>query len=164
MIVHICTNLNTEIFQKVIKELSLGFDTLVIYPKRKTTPEVYVEGLNVKSIIIGDTFFLKLQPIKALLIFAKIWPLVKEKKIDVFHCHTLMSDGLVGYFLSLVKSVPFIVAVRSSDLLILRRSMVARCIFKFIYFKANKIYTISITLKNKIPYKREDLIVVPNGI
>lgn len=101
--------------------------------------------------------------------------LVDLNSIDVIHAHTLFSGGFLAYKLNRIYGVPYIVAIRNTDINLFMKYMVhLRFIGRKILNNAQKIIFISpiyqkrfiekyISLEDKsMIYKKSN--VVPNGI
>ena len=113
---------------------------------------------------------------------AKICTVTKEiertidmTKVDLVHASTLCYDGAVAYELSKKYNIPYIVAVRNTDVHTYYNKLFwRRTYFTNILFNAKRVVFISPKyqenfLKNQVPLsKREDIksktLVIPNGV
>ena len=96
-------------------------------------------------------------------------------KIDLIHAHTWYSDGGVAYFLSKKYNIPFVCAIRSTDLNVFHEKLFYLRPFGIKIIKAAKsLFLISESYKNKLlkepSLKRvkatlnRKLNVIPNGV
>lgn len=98
---------------------------------------------------------------------------IKDKKYDLFHAHSLFSNGYIAYLARKKHNIPYIVAVRDTDVnTFYKKTPWLRPIAYKILEKAEKIIFISAPYKeiardtifrgNEKLYKKS--IIVPNGI
>lgn len=116
------------------------------------------------------------------LFFPKHWKIIKEainryqnKGFDIIHAHSLFSNGYVAYKLAKKTGVPYVVAVRDTDVnLFFKKIFFLRFLGRKILSNANKIVFISQPYKDHVigtyfPLGSQDSIrqksvVIPNGI
>lgn len=98
---------------------------------------------------------------------------ISLSEIDVIHAHSWFSDGLVAYYLSIKYNIPYIVAIRNTDLNIFYKFFIhLRQLSIKILNNAEKIIFISpaykkkteILISKKNPILKNKFQVIPNGI
>ncbi|RAV30988.1 glycosyltransferase family 4 protein [Sinomicrobium soli] len=130
--------------------------------KQEDIPEVdidYVFGKVDKAIFV--TKILKV---------VRLFYRKKYRDFDYLHGHTLISDGIPTFILSLLLKKEFVVSVRITDIsLFIRRSVVFKYVGRKILSKAKAVFFISPSLKSKIEELYPDLDsskyhLMPNGL
>jgi glycosyltransferase involved in cell wall biosynthesis len=115
---HICVNYGARLFQKLFSKLhERGVEQHVFYPRN---PRHLKADLNKpyridSPVVLGaltKVFFSKKQQIMR----QHYDPLFHRNKPDLIHAHTLFSDGSLANFYHEKYDIPFIVAIRSTDL------------------------------------------------
>lgn len=108
--------------------------------------------------------------------FTKVFKVVRlfyKKKFNSFdylHAHTLMSDGIPTFIISLLKRKKFVVSIRNTDTSIfIERSVLFRVIGKIILKRASLVFFISPSLKRKIQSIYPEITdskfhLLPNGL
>jgi len=106
--------------------------------------------------------------IKIRKIFLDIENKVDLSKIDFIHAHTWYSDGGVAYLLSKKYNIPYILAVRSSDVNVFYKYLIFERNFgKKILNESKKIVLISKAYKNRLPEivsLQNKIEIIPNGV
>lgn len=123
-----------------------------------------------------------IKPIDKMLYFTKIFKMKKDiekkvriKEMDIIHAHSLFSDGAVAYELHMKYNIPYIVAIRDTDVnQYLKKAKHLIFYAKKILINAEKIIFLSKAYKNKIQelFRKSNLIslmdnkseIIPNGI
>ena len=175
-ICHICPSFNNPLYQLLFEEqMKLGNSIRVFYFRQKGTglpngEKDYVDGVMPFSFI--DRFFFFEKERKVRNAFDNFY---KDKKFDLIHAHTLFTSGYIAYKLYLEKRIPYIVAVRGSDVnVFFKKRIHLRNIGIKILSNASKIIFLSNTHKNEVLNKyvpnnirtiiERKTIVIPNGI
>lgn len=184
MLLHITNDFSgSTIYMNLVSELdSLGLSQVVYNPIREVN-RMNKNLINLKSKeskIIYSHILNKYTD--RILYRKKINKIVKdiEEKVDLskitfIHAHTWYSDGGVAYILSKKYNIPYIVAIRNTDLnLFFKYFIHERNFGKKILESAQKIITISEVYKNRVlestkltSIKRhliDKLMVIPNGV
>ncbi len=106
----------------------------------------------------------------------KVWKVVRlffKKKFpsfDYVHGHTLMSDGIPSYIISVLKNKKLVISIRNTDLtLFVTRSWLFRKVGAMILKRAKGVFFISPTLQRKIEQiypeiDRTKFFLLPNGL
>jgi|SRR5690554_1177179 len=179
MILHITNDFSgSTVYKNLIRELdNLCLSQIVYNPikeksrigknkidlKAKDSKIIYSHILNKTT----DRIFYK-QKIKKIL--KDIESKVDLSKITFIHAHTWFSDGGVAYLLSKKYNIPFIIATRSTDLVIHYKYLIHKRKFGFdILKKANDIiligeYQKTFFNKIKIDNITSKVKVIPNGV
>lgn len=107
-------------------------------------------------------------------IYSKICSSINISTIDIIHAHTLFSDGIPAYRLSLKYNIPYIVAVRNSDINFFFKYLIHyRSLAHKVLINANKIILISPAYKERLKGIIPDAVyhaikdkieIIPNGI
>lgn len=184
LILHITNDFSgSTVYKNLCSELdNIGLPQIIYSPvKEKNRIGKNQTDLNIKyskliySHILNrfsDRIFYKKKIRK---IVADIEKKVDITKITIIHAHTWYSDGGVAYLLSKKYNIPYIVAIRNTDLNLFQKYMFfERGFGKKILANANNIILISASYKNRIlelsslrAIKHEllsKLIIIPNGI
>lgn len=180
-ILHITNDYSgSKVYMNLIHELDeLGVEQIVYHPIKdiKNTDKNKIDFKEKKSKIIYSKIINK--TIDRILYRQKIHKILSdiEKKVDfseisLIHAHTWYSDGGVAYLLSKKYNVPYIVAVRNSDLNVFYKYLFyERCFGKKILEESNKVITISQVYKDRLLKQQSlsDLIhgkveLIPNGV
>ncbi|MGL5479583.1 MAG: glycosyltransferase family 4 protein, partial [Clostridium sp.] len=175
-ILHICPDFhNTNIYKNLIMKLSEnGVENRVIIPTRKSKVRV----CDSEEVYTLPTF----SNVDRLMFYRKqdnILKMVEEKKyyenMDIVHAHTLFSSGYLAYKIHKEYNIPYIVAVRNTDVNIFFKYMIhLRKLGMEILKNAKKIVFISPSYKEAV-FKRyiskellesmeEKTEIIPNGI
>ena len=172
---------------KVYKNLAYELDQLdvqqIIYTaiRDKTKIGVNKVDLQVKgsktiySAILNWHLDRALYPLKIVKIFKDIQSKVDFSQIQCIHAHTWYSDGGVAYLLSKKYDIPFIIAVRNTDINIFQEKLkYLRPFGRKIINSASQVVIISASYKEKLltqnsleEVKKElknKLQVIPNGV
>lgn len=172
---------------KVYKNLAYELDKLnvkqIIYTairdKNKVGDnEIYFQVKGSKTIysaILNWHLDRVLYPLKILKIFKDIQSKVDFSQIQCIHAHTWYSDGGVAYLLSKKYKIPFIIAVRDTDINIFQNKLIyVRPFGHKIIGSASQVIAISESYKDillgknslkKIQRELKDkLKVIPNGV
>lgn len=173
----------STVYMNLIRELdNLGVEQIVYNPIRnkKGIGKNSIKFKNSSSRIIYrsilnyhiDRFF---YPWKRQKILKDIQKQVDFTKIDFIHAHTWYSDGGVAYELSKKYNIPFIVAIRSTDINLFQRKLkYLRPYGRRILREAQKVILISASYKEKV-FSQNSLksilsqlklktLIIPNGV
>lgn len=173
-ILHICSDyFGTSLYRKLFENLSQkNIDSTIYVPKYHQD----IDGSNVFTAPIEYNIF------DRILFFPKenigkkdILEQIDLSKIDVIHSHNLFSGGYIAYQLNKTRRIPYIVAIRNTDLNIFFHYMIhLRKLGVSIMRGANKIVFISPAYKETVICKyipkefqkeiESKSIVIPNGI
>lgn len=176
-ILHInCNYISTELHQTMLNHLSkLSVDSVVFSPISKYTvhrikPNSNVVAVNCFNKFDRYFFHLKQKKIRNALIKN-----ITLKKIDCIHAYTLFTDGYCAMRLSLKYKIPYIVAIRDTDVnLFFRKLFYLRKTGLKILRNASAVIFLSESYRDQvflkyIPSKFRDEIyqktlIIPNGI
>jgi glycosyltransferase involved in cell wall biosynthesis len=181
MILHITNDYSgSSVYKNLFKELdSLSIAQIVYHPLRdiqrvnKNKIQLVTKGSEIiYSHILNkrlDRFFYKRKINK---IVTDIERKVDLSKITFIHAHTWFSDGGVAYLLSLKYKIPYLIAIRNTDLSVHYKYLVHFHNFGFKILKnSKKIVLIGayqkefFKLKNLLDLKIENkLMIIPNGV
>lgn len=114
-------------------------------------------------------------PIKIAKIFKDIQSKVDFSQIQCIHAHTWYSDGGVAYLLSRKYNIPFIIAIRSTDINLFQKKLVyLRPFGRKILSHAKQVILISASYKEKVlgqsslrimkSQLQDKLRIIPNGV
>lgn len=176
-VLHIANGFSTsQLYNELIRRLNDEYiRSIVIAPvynlmNDKAYSYPVFQYLRDKSLISRLRFYRKID---------NIWSFVKEniseiKNIDLIHAHTLFSDGAVALKANQEYGIPYIVAIRNTDI---------NCFFKYFFFlhklghsilvNAKKIILLSPIyrqrLQSVIPHNifeqiKDKIEVIPNGV
>lgn len=152
-----------------------GIDISVYVPHKKTG----VEEKNLGEYTYRDAAFNEYDRVLFYKKHGKILRNIKEKydfsKFDILHAHSLFSNGYIAYRLKKEFGIPYIVAVRNTDInVFFKRLIYLRNLGIKIINDAEKVVFISLPYKNEVINKYLDrntldfvdnkFIVIPNGI
>lgn len=176
-VLHICSNyIGSKLYNNLFNKLSeINLNQTVFVP-------IYRDFTNLQN---SDKYIIRYS--KVLNVFSRVLYFYKIKKIfnnlikdktlvnmDFIHAHTFFSDGGVAYLLNKKYKIPYIVAVRNTDInTFLKFKKYLRYFGKHIINNANSIVFLSDTYKEKfirlMPRNIRDEIekksvVIPNGI
>ena len=176
-ILHINGNyILSNLHQLMTRELSQrGINNTVYVPARKH-PKINVKPDE--GVIVSECF----NYIDRYIFYYKQWKIIRDiqkkvdcSKFDCYHAYTVFTDGNVAYELSKKYDVPYVVAVRSTDVnLFFKRAVYLRSRGIEILNRAKIVFFLSETyrefvLENYIPECNRESIktksyVIPNGI
>lgn len=95
--------------------------------------------------------------------FNAIKKLIKEKKIDIIHCHVSYPAGIIGYWLSKSLNIPYVITEHSSPFESLFRSYFHKKLALISLEKANAVITVSkASAKNINKYIKREINIVFN--
>lgn len=173
----------STVYKSLVAELDkLGVEQVIYNPIRgvNRVGVNYIELTNSNSEIIYspilnwhiDRVF---YPYKILKIYRDIQKKVDFSKVDLIHAHTWYSDGGVAYLLSKKYNIPFVCAIRSTDLNVFHKKLSYLRPFGLKIIKAAKsLFLISESYKDKLLKEpslkkvkatlNSKVHVVPNGI
>jgi glycosyltransferase involved in cell wall biosynthesis len=184
MILHITNDYSgSTVYKNLVKELDLINVTQVVYNpirERSRINKNFIKLQNENSKIIysfiltnfSDRILYKKKIDK---IVSDIETKVNLSQVEFIHAHTWYSDGGVAYELHKKYKIPFIVAVRNTDLnLFLKYFLHERSYGRKILLAAHKIITISAVYKKRmfdderlasiIPKIKNKVAIIPNGV
>lgn len=176
-VLHInCNYIGTTLHQKMIEGLNkIGIINEVFVPTNDKTKSV----INVNSNVIVSECFKKWNRFffknKSNKIKKRLMQLYNFDDIDIIHAYTLFTDGNVAFNLKKEKKIPYVVAVRNTDVNIFLKYMIhLRKRGLEIMKSADAVFFLSESYKEQvynkyIPEKDKYLIekktyVIPNGI
>lgn len=175
MILHINSNFGNPLYNQLMDPLfELGVDqrvykfirTNVVNTSREDFVDVRVHHTSLDRAIFHVKHY------KAYKDFVELY---QDKKIDLIHAHTLFSNGYIAYTAKKQFGIPYIVAVRGTDVFVFFRYMLhLRNMGRRILQEAEKIIFISPAHKEMMFNKyipkamQQELlaktVVIPNGI
>ena len=184
MVLHIANDFSgSTVYKNLVNELDLLNIEQIVYNPIRTPNRIVKNAIELStqkseiiySLILNnhtDRIFYKLKIKK---ILKDIEENVDLSKITFIHAHTWYSDGAVAYELSKKYDIPYIIAVRNTDInLFLKYFIFERKYGMEILLKSKKIITIStvyrkrllqdsrlISLREKLI---KDVVVIPNGL
>ncbi len=169
---HLCVNYGTPLFQEFFHALNTPeIDQTVFYPRNKGHQIIQSkQPYRVDSPLLF-TRLTKISFRRKRRIMEKHYdPLFHITRPDIIHAHTLFSDGSLANYCNRKYGIPFVVAIRSTDMDVFLRSKPWLMQYsKQILNNANYIIFISHSLKKKFQLKYGDSyetksLVIPNGI
>lgn len=176
-ILHICSYyLGTKLYQKLfdsLEENNIEEDIYVFTDNKHQIKEGY--PLNVKISRCYNNRDRYIFHIKHLKVLKDIQNKIDIPKYDIIHAHSLFSNGYIAYKLYEKYNIPYIVAVRNTDVNLFFKKMIhLRSLGVKILKNAKKVIFISEpykehTMNKYIPnrYRKEikkKSVVIPNGI
>lgn len=172
---HICSNLDSFYvdFMKEQKLKKIDFKVFCFRAKNRHFTKIDVPNLDLRFDFNNwqrYVFFLK-----ETLVLRDFINLYNHDEFDLYHAHTLFTNGYLAYKMNKKKNIPYIVAVRDTDLnVFFKKRMFLRPVGIRILKSASKIVFISKTyleelLEKYVPEKyheefREKAVIIPNGI
>ncbi|AZB07641.1 glycosyltransferase [Chryseobacterium sp. G0162] len=183
-VLHICNDYSySKVYKNLYQELdNHGIEQIIYHPLRKESNKGKnsFEFKTQNSKLIYSSFLLKtyhriLFRVKIRILFKDIKENIDIQSVDVTYATTLFSDGAIAYQLKKKFGIPYVVAVRSTDVnFFLRYRPDLIPLMQGILQNASKIIFISKGLRDlfynhpkikEIVYRhRENTIVIPNGI
>src|SRR5690554_4343984 len=173
----------STVYMNLVRELdNLAVEQIVYTPIRGTNNvgENAIEFASDKSEVIYSSILnwhidRVFYPYKIFKILKDIQKKVDFSQIDFIHAHTWYSDGGVAFFLSKKYNIPFVVAVRSTDLNVFYKKLLyLRSFGRVILEKSKKIILISASsepkllelksLKTSWEKLKNKVITLPNGV
>jgi len=181
-ILHICSGFSDQrIYNQLISSLSLlGIEQIVYIPARAKNQ--VGKNRNESLTNVKYVYSLILKPVHRIFFRIKIRTVYKDltKNIDgatisKVHAHFLFSDGAVALKLKRSRGIPYIVAVRNTDINIFYKYMVhLRKVGTEILNEAERIIFItpsyrSLLLEKYIPKRMHErlikkMVIIPNGV
>lgn len=174
-ILHINSYYTTGVFYKNI------FD----YQRRDNNIEVYVPGLNEEFASFNDKSAITSTPykkndryffhLKAYKTYQDLLSKVDVSSFELIHAHSLFSNGYIAYRLYLKYGIPYVVAVRNTDInFFFKKAFWLRGIGRKILKNASSVIFLSEVYKNLLCEKYINILanemllkkakVIPNGI
>ncbi|WP_404461724.1 glycosyltransferase family 4 protein [Providencia rettgeri] len=179
-ILHICSNyIGTKVHLNQVTSLANTVEKQnVIVPvfsrdhiNRNNTS---LESVNVSYFKINNTILKYFPLIKTVTVFFYILFKYSDKirESNLIYSHTLWSNGLPAYLLSLIFRKRLIISIRSTDFFVFMKKLPHyRWIMRLIIHRAEKVIFISPSYKDKVmaDYKKlfsdaDKCLVIPNGI
>lgn len=169
---HICVNYGADLFQELFNQLHVrGVEQNVFYPRNKNHPEADMDRpYRIDSpLILGTLTKVSFQR-KQNLMRQMYDPLFQRNKPDLIHAHTLFSDGSLAYHYFKDHGIPYVVAIRSSDVdVFLKYKPWLQSFGRKIVENASYIVFISPSVQKKFLKKfgrryESKSMVLPNGI
>jgi glycosyltransferase involved in cell wall biosynthesis len=121
-VLHICSDYSKQtLYRELIIELSKKGIKQTVYVPVRSLSEVGkydIAGIENVKVIYSHILFFKhrlLYQVKIKTIFTDIEKKVNLKNIEIVHAHFLFSDGGVAYKIKAKYSIPYIVAIRNTD-------------------------------------------------
>ena len=172
-ILHITTGFPyTKVYKNLFHALENDVEQTVFVPKYIDDPKEKLERVSYD--IIQKNILTKMDKIFFLNRIKKVDKELNEsinvQKFDVIHAHSLMVDGAVAYNIFKKKGIPYIVAVRDTDLnKYLKYGIHLKPIARKIISNASKVIFLSESYKEKTLNffslsESNKMIVIPNGI
>lgn len=112
---------------------------------RKSYDDHEIKYYEIYSWIDKHVFFSKI--IKSTILLLRLGLV---KKHELIHCHTLFSDGMIGYFISIITNKPYLVSVRNTDVNVYLRKYIFRLIGRFILKRSSSVMFLSPAYESKI--------------
>lgn len=174
-VLHVCSSYaQNDLYNQLISRLTnFGIENKVFVPVQNEVNKDYGENIIIKKCFnyIDRFFFL----IKQYKIMRKLVERVENlQNFDLIHAHYLFTDGNVAYRLKKAYNIPYIVAVRNTDVNVFFKYRInLRQRGVKILLEASKIIVLSPSYINNIlkyvPEKHKEniknkMVVVPNGI
>lgn len=137
----------------------------------------YCESINILYII--SKAFSNLEryfwPLKMLSIYMDFNKKTKNDKITITHAHSLISNGIISFFLYKKRAIPYIVTVRNTDInIFMKKSVFFRKIGYKILDNAESIMVLSPAYKNiqireclttfQFEQLKDKIKIIPNGV
>ena len=181
-ILHITNDFfGSSVYRNLVMSIDeLGSKQVIYSPVRSDITKDIVELSNrnskvICSYILNYHIDRLLYPYKIFKIYRDIQKKVDFSKIDLIHAHTWYSDGGVAYLLSKKYNVPFVCAIRSTDLNVFHKKLFYIRPFGIkILESAKSIFLISESYKEKLLTEptlkkikgslNRKIHVLPNGI
>ena len=180
-VLHICSDYSQQkLYKELIIELSKKDIKQTVYVPVRSISEVGkydITGIEKVKVFYSHILSFKhrlLYQIKIKTIFADIEKQVDLKTLDIVHAHFLFSDGGVAYKIKTKYSIPYIVAIRNTDVNVFFKYMLHLRFFGREIIKASKkivfitpAYQYLIAEKyvpKKYSKKVIDASIVPNGL
>lgn len=173
-VLHICSDYSKQkLYKKLILSLSeIGVNQVVLVPVR-TKAEIgsfdIIDNPRVKVIYAHILkkyhrlfYFLKIKRVFQFIIDNKL-----TAGVNIVHSHFLFSDGGVGYFLNKKLHIPFITAVRNTDINIFWKYLFFYRFFaRKIVYSTGKLIFLSPSYSNQVKWRpyNSKILVIPNGI
>lgn len=183
-VLHIANDyFGSTVYKNLIGELDkLGVIQIVYNPIREHS-SMYKNKIDLEtrgsqiiySHILNKTTDRIFYPLKIRKILRDIKQKVDMSKVQFIHAHTWYSDGGVAYLLSKKYNIPYIVAIRNTDVnLFQKRLIYLRPFGRKILLKAKHVITIASTYKNRLLTEsslqnirkelNEKIRIIPNGV
>ncbi len=180
-VLHICNDFSgSRVHSELIRALDqAGIEQAIYNPvrdpsqvSRNTFEAKHTEFFSINNI---KPLFRLLYHLKASRLYGDLKALISVKEMDICHASTLFSDGYLAYKLNREFGIPYVVAVRSTDVnVFMRKAPYSWAVGRRILISAKKIIFISPSLKEKfcssrvfhsiLPEIREKFVIQPNGI
>ena len=178
-VLHINGNYAGNQVHKIIAEKisDMGYFQHIYVPVRAKT---LIGNNEIKKDNVSIKYDYALNKTDRLLYFKKIRKLTRRvkklfdiEKLDHIHCHTLFSDGGVGYKLFKKYNIPYTLSIRNTDIGFFKYFKCLTPFAKKILINAKKIVVLTPTLRQKL-YKNLDddaikiidkkVVIIPNPI
>ena len=180
-VLHICSSFaQTKLYRELILELSKKGIKQTVYVPVRSISEVGkydIPGIENVKVIYSHILSFKhrlLYHIKIKTIFADIEKQVDLNTFDIVHAHFLFSDGGVAYKIKIKYSIPYIVAIRNTDVNVFFKYMLhLRASGREIIKASKKIVFITPAYQSliaekyvpeKFSKKLKDASIIPNGL
>ena len=121
-ILHICNDFTgSKVHSNLYKKMDDGLGNQVVYTYFDGKDKIGINKFEGKQTdIIYDnilnTFIRKIYPIKIWWVYRHLMKRIKPKEIDCVHATTVFSDGGIAYKMYREYGIPYVVAVRTTDL------------------------------------------------
>lgn len=167
-----------EIFEEnIAKRLAKEMDIFVVTGKIKGYPSKEIrDGVKIfhtslytlKNFSYSSPFYI-LTAIP--FIFFKSLKLAKKEKINLIHSHGFFS-GIVGFFLSKILSIPYLITIQAADFSLYHQGILSRILYPFYRFIEKIIYKNAVLCHSVSYYLAKHYeglgiknnVVVPNGV
>jgi len=161
--------LTNKIHYNFLKEITKHRQDKFLIPVYKSFREKHIEGMDIDYVYSGidkKLFFTKI--FKVIYLFYK--KKFNNKHIDYIHAHTLISDGIPAYLLSLRIRKKYVATVRGTDVnFFIEKSSMFKSFAKTILSNASIVFFVSPSYRERIKviYPEIDstkFLLLPNGI
>lgn len=180
-VLHICSDYSQQkLYKELILELSKKEIKQTVYVPVRSISEVGkydITGMDNVKVIYSHILSFKhrlLYQLKIKTVLTDIERKVNLKNVDIVHAHFLFSDGGVAYKIKIKYSIPYIVAIRNTDVNVFFKYMLhLRAFGREIVKASKKIVFItpayqSLLVERYVPEKFSkkvtDASIVPNGL
>jgi glycosyltransferase involved in cell wall biosynthesis len=180
-ILHICSDYSQQkLYGELILELSKkGIKQTVYVPVRSVLEIGKYDITSIENVKVNFSYILSFKHrlfyhLKTSSVFADIEKQIDLNSVDIVHAHFLFSDGGVAYKIKTKYSIPYIVAIRNTDVNIFFKYMLHLRAFGREIIKASKTIVFitpayrSLIAERYVPKnflkKTIDASIVPNGL
>jgi len=180
-VLHICSDYSQQkLYRELILELSKkGIKQTVYVPVRSVLEIGKYDITSIENVKVNFSYILSFKHrlfyhLKTSSVFADIEKQIDLNSVDIVHAHFLFSDGGVAYKIKTKYSIPYIVAIRNTDVNVFFKYMLHLRAFGREIIKASKKIVFitpayqSLLVERYVPEKFSkkvvDVSIVPNGL